>query len=76
MLGKARRGPLIPSVVSERLYMGERDPGIYPEFLCGCKRPEEIPRISMWGVRDLGRYPKFLCGCKRPGEKSEISVWV
>ena len=22
--------------------MGVRDPGRYPEFLCGCKRPEEI----------------------------------
>ena len=53
--------------------MGVRDPGRYPEFLCGCKRPEENFCV---GVRDAVSYPEFLCGCKRPVEKSEISVWV
>ena len=69
--------------------MGVRDPGRDPEFLCGCKRPEERSRISVWvketrgeipnfcvGVRDLGRDPEFMCGCKRLGEISRISVWV
>ena len=69
--------------------MGVRDLGRDPEFLYGCKRPEERSRISVWvsetrgeilnfcmGVRDPGRYPEFLCGCKRPGEISQISVWV
>ena len=42
--------------------MGVRDPGRYPEFLCGCKRPVEISEI--------------LCGCKRPVEISKISVDV
>ena len=55
--------------------MGVRDPGRYPEFLCGCKRPGEVSRIFV-GVRDPERYPEFLCGCKRPVELSEISVWV
>ena len=66
-----------------------RDPGRDPEFLCGCKRPGELSRISVWvyetqgeilnfcvGVRDSGSYPEFLCGCKTPGERSQISVWV
>ena len=36
-----------PAVVSERSFVGVRDPGRYPEFLCGCKRPGEISRISV-----------------------------
>ena len=56
--------------------MGVRDPGRYPEFLCGCKRIGEISRNFCVGVRDPGSYSKFLCGCKRPVELSEISVWV
>ena len=56
--------------------MGVRDPGSYPEFLCGCKRPEELSRISVWVEETRGDIPKFLCGCKRPVELSEISVWV
>ena len=63
--------------------------GSIRKVLCGCKRPGEISRISVWvketrgeirnfcvGVRDPGSYLEFLCGCKRPVEKSEISVWV
>ena len=57
----------------QRSCVGVRDPGRYPEFLCGCKRPEENFCV---GVRDAVSYPEFLCGCKRPVEKSEISVWV
>ena len=56
--------------------MGVRDLGRDPEFLYGCKRPEEISRSFCVGVRDPGRDLKFLCGCKRPGERSRISVWV
>ena len=54
--------------------VGVRDPGRYPEFLCGCKRLGEISRIFVWvletrgaipnfcvGVRDPWRYPKFMC---------------
>ena len=60
MLGEARKGLLIPSdekpgirvkettIVSERSCMGVRDPWRNPEFLCGCKRPVEISRISVW----------------------------
>ena len=73
----------------ESFCVGVRDPGSYPKFLCGCKRPKELSQISVWvletrgeilnfcvGVRDPGRYPEFLCGCKRPVEESEIFVWV
>ena len=57
--------------------VGVRDPGSDPEFLCGCKRPEEISRNFYVGVRDPGSDPEFLCGCKRdPGRYPEISVWV
>ena len=69
--------------------MGVKDPGSYPEFLCGCKRLVELSEISVWveetrgeiqnfcvGVRDPGSYPEFLCGCKRLVELSEMSVWV
>ena len=63
-------------VVSERSCVGVRDPGRDPEFLYGCKRPEEISRNFSVGVRDPGRDPEFLCRCKRPGERSIISVWV
>ena len=55
--------------------MGVRDPGRYPEFLCGCKRLWELSRICV-GVRDPWSYLKSLCGCKRPMEKFKISVWV
>ena len=60
MLGKARRGSLIPSCeklgvrVKEtcgeirNFCVGVRDPGSDPEFLCGCKKPEELSRISVW----------------------------
>ena len=61
MLGKARRGSLIPS--------GEK-PGVR------VKETRGSIRKSCVGVRDLGRYPKFLCGCKRPGEISQIFVWM
>ena len=61
MLGKARRGSLIP--------LGEK-PGVR------VKRLAVVSERSYVGVRDRGRYPKFLCECKRPVELSEISVWV
>ena len=56
--------------------VGVRDPGSYPEFLCGCKRPGELFQNFFVGVRDTWSYPNFLCGCKRLVEISEISVWV
>ena len=87
MLGKARKGSLIP--LGERSCGGVRDPRRDPKFLCGCKRPGEKSQISVWvsetrgdipnfcvGVKDQVRYPEFLCWCKRPEEKSQISVWV
>ena len=43
--------------------MGVRDPGRYPKFLFGCKRPGEISRI-------------YVRVCKRPGEISQIYVSV
>ena len=61
MLGKARRGPLIPK--------GEK-PGVR------VKETRGIIRNFCVGVRDPWSYPKSLCGCKRPVEKSKISVWV
>ena len=75
------------AVVFERSCVGVRDPGSYPEFLCGCKRPRGVIRNFYVGVRDPWSYPKFLCGdpksypkflcgCKRPMELSEISMWV
>ena len=45
--------------------VGVRDPGRYPEFLCGCKRPGEVSQNLCVAVRDPWRYPKFLCECKR-----------
>ena len=27
---------------------GVRDPGRYPKFLCGCKRPVVLSEISVW----------------------------
>ena len=56
--------------------MGVRDPGSYPEFLSGCKRPGKLFRNFYVGVRDSGSHPEFLCGCKRPVEISEIYVWM
>ena len=69
--------------------MGVRDPWCYPKFLCGCKRPVVLSKISVRvqetrgdvlnfckGVRDPRRCPEFLYGCKRPGEMSQISVRV
>ena len=37
--------------------MGVRDPGSYPKFLCWCKRPVEISKISVWikEARSVGR---------------------
>ena len=61
MLGKSRRGSLIPS--SEK-------PGVR------VKETRGSIRNFCEGVRDPWSYPKFLCGCKRPVELSEISVWV
>ena len=88
MLGKARRGSLIPKGDKPEVRVKETR-GSTRKVLYGCKRPGEISRISVWvqetrgdvpnfceGVRDPWRNPKFLCGCKRPVEKSEISVWV
>ena len=91
MLGKARRGSLIHSGEKpgirvretrgsiRKVLVGVRDPGRYPEFLCGCKRPGEISRISVWvyktrgdirnfcvGVRDPWRYLNFCVGVKDP----------
>ena len=28
--------------------VSDRDPGSYPKFLCGCKRPGELSQISVW----------------------------
>ena len=82
MLGKAKKGSLIP--LGEKpgvrlketrgdvpnFCVGVRDPGRDPEFLYGCKRPKEISRNFCMGVRNPGRCPEFLCGCKRPEEIS------
>ena len=38
----------IYSLVSKRSRVGVRDPGRYPEFLCGCKRPGEVSQIFFW----------------------------
>ena len=47
MLGKARRGPLIPQ--GEKPEVRVKDTrGSIRKVLCGCKRPREVSRISMW----------------------------
>ena len=47
MLGKARRGSLIPQ--GEKLeVMVKETHGSIRKVLCGCKRPEEVTRFSVW----------------------------
>ena len=73
MLGKARRGSLIPK--GEKLGVRVKETrGSIRKVLCGCKRPGEVSRNFRVGVRDPGSHPEFLCACKRPEENSEIFV--
>ena len=39
--------------------MGVRDPGRYPKFLCGCKRPVELSEISVWVLETRGDIRNF-----------------
>ena len=47
MLGKVRRGPLILKGEKPGVTVKETR-GSIRKVLCGCKRPGEISRISMW----------------------------
>ena len=47
VLGKARRGSLIPSSEKPGIRMKETR-GSIRKVLCGCKRPMEISRIYVW----------------------------
>ena len=39
--------------------MSVRDPGSYPKFLCECKRPVELSKISMWVYETRGDIQNF-----------------
>ena len=47
MLGKARRGSLIPSGKKPGVRVKETR-GSIQKVLCGCERPGEISQISVW----------------------------
>ena len=88
-VGQSKKGAVNSHQVKKPGVRVKEIRGSIQKVLCGCKRPEEVSRISVWvsetrgdipnfcvGVRDPGRYPKFMCECKRPMELSGISMWV
>ena len=48
VLGKARRGSLIPLGEKKLGVRVKETRGSIRKVLCGCKRPGEISQISMW----------------------------
>ena len=56
MLGKARKGLLVPSV--EKFCVGVKDPQREPKVLYNCERPVVLSEKLCMGVRDPWCYPK------------------
>ena len=54
--------------------MGIRDPGSYPEFLCGCKRPVELSEISVWVSETRGDIRNFYVNVRGSQCRPKISV--